>query len=157
MKKLVIIAMAAFGLLTANAAAVDWQLTCGNMKDHLGNAFTGKYELYATGGDLASDLLVLTVPSATATFNKYAFTSAGDMTVGTDYDFYYVITDNDNYSFKSAVISGYQAVSVGATTITFGNQATATTEGTWTAAPEPTSAMLLLIGMAGLALKRKRV
>ena len=31
-----------------------------------------------------------------------------------------------------------------------------TTAGSWTAAPEPTSGLLLLLGVAGLALKRKR-
>ena len=30
------------------------------------------------------------------------------------------------------------------------------TQGGWTAVPEPTSGLLMLLGMAGLALKRKR-
>ena len=36
------------------------------------------------------------------------------------------------------------------------NFATAISNASWTAAPEPTSGLLLLLGMAGLALKRKR-
>jgi len=43
---------------------------------------------------------------------------------------------------------------VGAKTLIWGSQTTAGT--TWTAIPEPTSGLLMLLGMAGLALKRKR-
>ena len=42
---------------------------------------------------------------------------------------------------------------VGAKVLNWGNQTTAGT--TWTAVPEPTSGLLMLLGMAGLALKRK--
>ena len=158
MKKLLLVAIMALGVMGVQAAAVDWKVTCGNMKDHTGAAFSGKYDLYAIGGDLASDILVLSVASAGTTFNQYAFTVDSGMTPGQEYKFYYVLTDSAGYKFTSnPTANTYQALSVGATNIGFGNQATATTEGTWTAAPEPTSAMLLLIGMAGLALKRKRV
>lgn len=44
----------------------------------------------------------------------------------------------------------------GAKNLGWGNQATITqAAGGWTAVPEPTSGLLLLLGMAGLALKRK--
>lgn len=156
MKKLMIMAVAAFALLTVQAAAVDWQLTCGNMKDHTGAAFSGKYELYATGGDLASDLMVLAVPAASATFNKYSFTVDAGMTAGQEYKFYYVLTDSDNYQFTSAITPGLTAQSVGSTLINFGNQATATTEGNWSAAPEPTSGLMFLLGVGLMALRRRR-
>ena len=46
--------------------------------------------------------------------------------------------------------------STGIKTLAFGSQATITqAAGGWTAVPEPTSGLLLLLGMAGLALKRK--
>ena len=42
-------------------------------------------------------------------------------------------------------------------TIAFGNMASQTQNASnWAAVPEPTSGLLLLLGMAGLALKRKR-
>ena len=39
---------------------------------------------------------------------------------------------------------------------TYGGLAETPTVGKWSAVPEPTSGLLLLLGMAGLALKRKR-
>ena len=39
---------------------------------------------------------------------------------------------------------------------TYGGLAATPTEGKWSAVPEPTSGLLLLLGVAGLALKRKR-
>ena len=46
--------------------------------------------------------------------------------------------------------------STGTKVLAFGTQATATqTAGAWTAVPEPTSGLLMLLGLAGLALKRK--
>lgn len=47
--------------------------------------------------------------------------------------------------------------STGAKNLAFGSQATATqAAGAWTAVPEPTSGLLMLLGMAGLALRRRR-
>ena len=45
----------------------------------------------------------------------------------------------------------------GSKTMAFGNQATASAiAGNWAPVPEPTSGLLLLLGMAGLALRRKQ-
>ena len=67
-----------------------------------------------------------------------------------------------------ASASNYYLVNAGATkdatftsatgikNLAFGSQATATqAAGAWTAVPEPTSGLLLLLGVAGLALRRK--
>lgn len=46
--------------------------------------------------------------------------------------------------------------STGTKMLAFGSQATATqAAGAWTAVPEPTSGLLMLLGLAGLALRRK--
>ncbi len=82
---------------------------------------------------------------------------------------YFAIISGDNI-FVSAEVSGmYQATST--TTLQFapttaskaaaiewttGTTSVATAGGWYTAAPEPTSGLLMLLGMAGLALKRKR-
>ena len=54
----------------------------------------------------------------------------------------YLATDPKSAQFSSA----------GSATLGYGSQAGKT----WTAVPEPTSGLLLLLGVAGLALKRKR-
>ena len=86
--------------------------------------------------------------------------------VGNFYDFYMAIVQDD-YVFVSATVnatgqfSDTQAVTFSgvktATQTVFADVSTAySTAGWYQTAPEPTSGLLLLIGMAGLALKRKR-
>ena len=83
---------------------------------------------------------------------------------------YFAIISGDNI-FVSAEVSGlYQATST--TTLQFapstaskaavtewttGTSSVATAGGWYTAVPEPTSGLLMLLGMAGLALRRRRV
>ena len=55
----------------------------------------------------------------------------------------FMVTDNKTVSFTS---------STGAKPFAFGNQSAAT----WQAVPEPTSGLLMLVGLAGLALRRRR-
>ena len=70
-------------------------------------------------------------------------------------DFFAVIFNSDDISTATAYmvtpVSNIKFSTSGTTTQTAGLGA-----GTWTAVPEPTSGLLLLLGMAGLALKRKR-
>ena len=64
---------------------------------------------------------------------------------------YWVVND---YAIQSANV--YEPPATGTqATVNFATQGTAGS-GTFTAAPEPTSGLLLLLGVAGLALKRKR-
>ena len=64
---------------------------------------------------------------------------------------YWVVND---YAIPSASVFEPPATGT-AITVNFATQGTVGS-GTFTAAPEPTSGLLLLLGMAGLALKRKR-
>ena len=70
-------------------------------------------------------------------------------------DFFAVIFNSDDISTATAymvtTVSNIKFSTTAATT-----QTASVGAGTWTAVPEPTSGLLLLLGMAGLALKRKR-
>ena len=157
MKKILMTIVVVGMAIAANAAATNWQLTCGNLKAKNGSAFSGTFELYATGGDLSSDVMVFSLTPSLATYNKYAFEVAnGVLNVDQSYSFYYVLKDGGN-QLTSATSTTYTALETGAPTIGFGNQATYTsTPGNWAAVPEPTSGLLMLLGVAGLALRRKR-
>ena len=91
------------------------------------------------------------------------------LTAGTSYDFAYLVFDttdaSDTKYFASATINraAYDPtdpVYSETTSITFmaAQYTTSTLSGGWQSAavPEPTSGLLMLLGMAGLALRRKR-
>lgn len=146
----------ALSAICVNAAATNWQLTAGNLYDHTGsNLFTGTLEVYASGGDLATDTLITTLSGA-STYSKQAFTVDSGLNGDVAYDIYFKLIDGD-YVYTSTT-KNVTAVETGAALINFGNMKTATqTASNWgSAVPEPTSGLLLLLGVAGLALKRKR-
>ena len=87
----------------------------------------------------------------------------------TEYTFYFAILDGDNVYFSNEKTITTTASETVANNVGFANQNNGTTTfsstaatagfagaGHWSqAVPEPTSGLLLLLGMAGLALKRK--
>lgn len=159
MKKLLILAAAIVAGVAANAASFKW--TASNIYGADGNKFAGEITLmaYESASDISTAFVATTFTPATAgvvnkTFSSDAFT--GDVA----YDFYMVMSqtvDDKVYTFTSDPKAGVVAQATTTPTVGFGNMATATqAAGAWTAVPEPTSGLLLLLGMAGLALKRKR-
>ena len=107
--------------------------------------------------------------SASGTIASTSFT-ASPLSEETTLTAYFAIISGDNI-FVSAEVSGaYQATSTtplyfspstaskaAVTEWTTGTSSVATAGGWYTAVPEPTSGLLMLIGMAGLALRRRRV
>ena len=101
-----------------------------------------------------------TVPSATVTSGRVVWS---ETTSDATRNYYHVLVEGDNIYIsdtKQVTVSG-----TGNTNITFANtesknaalDATAGyAGGGWYAVPEPTSGLLMLLGMAGLALRRKR-
>lgn len=159
MKKLLILAAAIVAGVAANAASFKW--TASNIYGADGNKFAGEITLmaYESASDISTAFVATTFTPATAgvvnkTFSSDAFT--GDVA----YDFYMVMSqtvDDKVYTFTSDPKAGVVAQATTTPTVGFGNMATATqAAGAWTAVPEPTSGLLLLLGVAGLALKRKR-
>ena len=165
MKK-IIIAIVAIAIATiAEAASVTWSAT--SVKDITGTAIGAKAEsagwvavctLYATDGIT----VIGSSTDKTAAMSKFDGTITGTAT-GTSYLAQLVITDDKGNTITSemAQFTTDSAAEYGPINFTTGSKFATTTAkidyaGGWVAAPEPTSGLLLLLGVAGLALKRKR-
>ena len=146
--------------VAANAASFKW--TAANIYGSDGTTkFTGSADMYAylatadesTAAKVATASIVSgIVKNGTAT----GYTFADDSLVsGTAYNFYFVIEDGGK-QFTSTIKTATGA-DVGDAGLAWGNMTTATQNASnWAAVPEPTSGLLMLLGMAGLALRRRR-
>lgn len=158
MKKLPIVAAVAVTAIVSNAASFKW--TAGNMYASNGtDKWTGEVSLfgYLATADASTAVLVdtATASSAGTVSNKTFDWAAAEFDKA--YNFYYVIEDSGKV-FTSAAKENIIAQKSASVPIGFGNQESATQNASnWAAAPEPTSGLLMLLGMAGLVLKRKRV
>ena len=145
MKKLMIAAAIVCAAAFANAASCNWEAS--NVKDHLGQtAFSGAVTIFASLEEEGNWFQVAETSMSGGSFD-YGDTF-GDLEGGEAYDFYYTMKDGD-WTFTS----GIETMTMHATQtkyIDFGSS------GEWSSVPEPTSGLLLLLGVAGLALKRKR-
>lgn len=178
MKKAIVTFAAVIMAAVAQAAACSWS-TSGTIYQNdgtsiLGNAYTAYLFDTATisQGDLVTGLRnggSITDYSAMSTYSGSAvkvpttsFTQASDKDITAYFAIVmddYVYISNDKYA---------KTADVGTASFAFGSQSTISksvfdantsySSAGWystTAAPEPTSGLLLLLGMAGLALKRK--
>jgi hypothetical protein len=180
MKKIMVLAAAAMIAGFASAAQVQWNVT-GIAQDNSGTAYTG-YSLYlcdasvysasALAADLANgDFSKLSaagfvqatsgsVQQGTTAFAKIAsLYKGGDYTVGDSHTFYTLVLNGAADAATEFTISSEVTAKVpqsGALAMTFANLSNNAQVGWTEVAPEPTSGLLLLLGVAGLALKRKR-
>jgi len=140
-------------LLTAYVAAIGGGTSAA---DYL----TGASGFVGTGTLTSGSFSATTVPSASVSSGRVVWS---ETTTDATRDYFQVFVDGDN-----VYISDTFAVTVkgtGNSNISFQNNESRTAlkqaadgyaGGGWYAVPEPTSGLLLLLGMAGLALKRKR-
>ena len=181
MKKLIVaLAMVAFAAY-AQAAVVKWG-TDNNVSFKGSNLGNQSVSLYIVGVGGAADVLVdtrTTVNNPVAQRGKlgsnygagqnsydYNSTIAGGALWTTDdgdlgRQYYMVITYNDgttDYTYTSSAVasSGLSSTALGTVSFTFTDTIKASGTDGWVAAPEPTSGLLMLLGFAGLALRRRR-
>ena len=154
MKKIIIMLAVVVAAVAANAASFKW--SAGNVySSNLTDKFSGTATLYANGveGALSTATVANGVIAATI-FTSEAFTA------GQNYDFYFVL-DSGDATFTSATKTVLAQADATAN-IAFGNMTSQTQNAAnWASVPsgdvpEPTSGLLLLLGVAGLALRRKQ-
>ena len=176
MKK-IMIALAAIATATVvNAAACSW--TGAAIALRSGETAT-QYTMYlldasvTSASDMAtllsagdtSKLAAATVETTTGiavgtTAARWSKTGFGNFTAGNEYTFYTVIFNNAVADADAYMITAEKTATApdsGSLAMAFGTQASNTwNEMSSSSVPEPTSRLLLLLGVAGLALKRKR-
>ena len=178
-----ILAVAVVATVVANAAAISWnsgtialpdgsQAGKGAVTAYLFNVDKATYDIYAAISDATSlsdavyDAYKGSIGSQDGIKNSTAKGAANLDDGNTEYGagtYYavvlYTATQNEkDYwmgNYASAVVESTMDVSVADLSLKMGGTGSATAWST-AAVPEPTSGLLLLLGMAGLALKRKR-
>jgi hypothetical protein len=183
MKKLMVALATVVVGLAVNAATVSWQAKSGWVSPDDDAALEGAtfYLFDATAYTIATftsdmgagaDAFSNALGSGTVTDEGEVVFSGSGLTYANDgskdlakaygvilandgsADYYYMVGEGTPVEVTSAIIAGAKAV------FDFGDVVTGAVGGAgWTSAsssvPEPTSGLLLLLGMAGLALKRK--
>ena len=172
MKKLIIAAFAAMLGIAANAAAVGW--TIAGATAYKGGDY-GVYVLGMNGVESVAQIVALvTAGSDTASYQFASGTVAnnGSAVVGpaaSGKSITYSGSGTDTYTAFAVIFNAdgktgsYTATSnitmendSQSKTFLFGNQSTTLAANAFEVVPEPTSGLLLLLGVAGLALKRTR-
>jgi hypothetical protein len=145
MKKIMIIAAVLLTALCSEAASVRWR--AANVKDITGSAaYSGDATLYAMLGDTIAASYAATMTGGMIN----SVVGSEDLVTGSTYSFYYTMTDKEGNVFTSTTVANIVAQATSTPTVQFA------AGGTWAAVPEPTSGLLMLVGLAGLALRRRR-
>ena len=177
MKKLIIAAAIVCAATISQAAAVGW--TCMNATDFKG----GDYSFFVIGknGVTGIDQIKAIVEAGDlSAADSYAYFKGGAVsaagvasranTVTPKVDIAYSGSGTDTYQAfifvqdaagEKASYTDIKSIEMdndsSGKTFAFGNQAAAFSSNKFDVAPEPTSGLLLLVGVAGLALRRRRV
>ena len=176
MKKFVTMIIVALVAVSASAASIDWAVNLGRtgkFVDSTGTALTGNVYLVladttfnaTTAEEFDTQLKAATLGTMAITAGKAPTTAAtatsDKLTAGTSYDYAIVVFDVANSQYYMSASNSERAYAAGVDDpkqITF-DAAQATGNASWaptyTAVPEPASAMLALAGVAMLIRRRK--
>ena len=179
MRKLILVATVAALAFVGQAASVDWKINyaeqgatwSGNgatVMAFAGSDYADIVKLVTVSGSntLQSDLATYALGSASTFSNNRGSAVASVKLSDAPSSMFWMIFSDGSYDGGSAVtwtvatdVSGYQytppasGTALSLTATSFANSGTIATA----SVPEPTSGILLLVGMAGLALRRKLV
>ena len=171
MKKILVSFIGLVMTVVCNAAAVSWNsgavYKASDISSKVGRDVTDylvtvSFFSDATGKTAVQGLSGTLSSGVSGAGSKYSGEAKG-FSNGTKYYVQMIIT-TAGYEAKSSIVS-FTTLSTGDTSLNFasgvGFDETYTFDtsksGTWQAVPEPTSGLLMLLGAAGLALKRKRI
>lgn len=153
MKKMIIIALFAVVATAANAAAFNWSATMIYGSDS-STRWSGDVTLYCA--EISSFSASTTAANGVVAKTKTSFSDEA-FVAGETYNFYFVIEDNGK-TFTSDKVAALAQLADTAT-VAFGNMQNATQNSSnWKSSgdvPEPTTGLLVLLGVSSLALKRK--
>ena len=156
MKKILILAAIIVAGITANAASFKW--SAGNIYASNGtDKYVGTVDLYAylSTADASTAVKVSTVTSSSAGAVAATTFDVASFTAGNNYTFFFTVEDNGKvFTSTEKTVAAFDTQTQN---ITFGNMTSATQNAAnWANVPEPTSGLLMLVGLAGLALRRRR-
>ena len=183
MKKLMIAAAIVCVAVVSQAASFSWTLETGKIYDGSNSrTLLGSGTAYLINGDVTSQQALLTAAMGDSfDIANYAIAGSGsaisagvvagskafDYSASASFQAYYAIVADGKIFISDAVASGYQESSTQIVSFPTSPAKTSnnlpieggtfSTANSWyaTAVPEPTSGLLLLLGVAGLALRRR--